>query len=714
MKHFLRIAISIGVSLLILGLLLQLFTSGLAEQQRPSVIQALQSTQFELLLGFLLLYFVALLLRALRYRLLLRVSGEPNVPTLPQMALVTGIRNMVVDMLPARLGELGYVGLLNRGYGVKLEHCVSSLTIAIAFDLVALLVVVLLVVVKQLLGSGVEPWALATAVSVLGVSAIAIFGLFLIAPKITAWASLRLLTQQVDHEAGKVERLWQGLVRLARDFGNSVVAVRASGATTQVLGLSVLIRLLKYLSIYLVFIAVAAPSFPALANLSVEKVVTALIGGELGASLPIPTFMSFGAYEAGSTLVFQLLGVGQQAQAFVTMLCVHIWSQLMEYIIGGSLLVMFIMLHRRARRQQVAASEPGFWQRWVSRASAAAVLMAGSVFLALELRAAKKLGAINAPETGEVVKVEQQPGSALDLAEDRQQGFVVFSSNRDGNHDIFRYELADQSLSKLTTHPHTETYPRISPDGQQLVFSRAHQPWVSQRNLFAWDIYLLNLVTGEETRVGQNGTSPQWISETEIIYLQQATRVVRVNVQSGDSSTVFESGVNNSMSVGAQIHNPKFNPLTGQVAFTARQSEIGINTGHWGTAIATGADIKGLYNGCEISWTTDGEKIFQVTTGGRDNGSPTGGLRIISIDPQSFESKTLIDLDGEFSHEYWPKNSNDGNYIVFGASRGSADHEHDTKDYEIFLWQVGSDAGTARRITYHTGNDNWPDVYIPE
>ena len=51
-------------------------------------------------------------------------------------------------------------------------------------------------------------------------------------------------------------------------------------------------------------------------------------------------------------------------------------------------------------------------------------------------------------------------------------------------------------------------------------------------------------------------------------------------------------------------------------------------------------------------------------------------------------------------------------YMVFGASRSPKEHEHDVADYEIFLWKKGSDAGKATRLTFHTGNDNWPDVYI--
>ena len=72
----------------------------------------------------------------------------------------------------------------------------------------------------------------------------------------------------------------------------------------------------------------------------------------------------------------------------------------------------------------------------------------------------------------------------------------------------------------------------------------------------------------------------------------------------------------------------------------------------------------------------------------------------------------MIDLIGEFSHEYWPKESNNGEYMVFGASRGSKDHEHDSKDYEIFLWKVGTDSAKATRLTFYTGNDNWPDIHI--
>lgn len=702
-KQLLRFAISIGVSFAIIALLLQLFTSSLPDEQRPSVWAALSQTSLDLVAAFVLLTFVSLFVRAYRYRLLLTMSGEEQVPTLTQMALVTGIRNMVVDMLPARLGELGYVGLLNRGYGVKLQHCLSSLTIAIAFDLVALLVVVSLVVIAQIVDTELTTWAMAGLFSAAVLAIVAMFGLFVIAPSVSEWL-------RVQFPARSEGSLWAKALKLLSDFVVSLRTVRAAGKTVHVVALSVLIRGLKYLSFFLLFIAVAKPSFPQLAELPDAQILGALIGGEVGASLPIPTFMSFGAYEAGSALVFSLLGVANQAQALVTMLCVHIWSQFMDYLLGGSLLVIFLLIRRSGQKAAAAAQTPrrAALVKWGSLAGATAIAGLGSMFLAYQLWATSKLGSFSAPDAG---------GVAADVGEWRNlskqhvenlNGFVVFSSNRDGNHDIFRLNLADFQLSKLTHHPHTETYPRISPDGKRVVFARAHQPWVSQRNSVAWDVYVMDLETGEEKKVGSNGTAPAWVSATDVTYAQQAVRMVKVNVLTGHSETVYETGINNPMPKGAHIQNPKLNPLTQQVVFTGRQNQIGMNTGHWGTALATGHTHQGILDGCELAWDASGQNLFQVGRGGRN-----GTLRIVNVEPNSMTVSTLIDLEGEFVHEYWPKDAaNDSGYMVLGASRGKKEHEHDVADYEIFLWKKGTDPGRATRLTFHTGNDNWPDVFI--
>jgi hypothetical protein len=71
---------------------------------------------------------------------------------------------------------------------------------------------------------------------------------------------------------------------------------------------------------------------------------------------------------------------------------------------------------------------------------------------------------------------------------------------------------------------------------------------------------------------------------------------------------------------------------------------------------------------------------------------------------------TLIDLPGRRSHEYFPELSSDGKWLVWAATQRG--HDHDIADYEIYLWEVGTPADTAARLTYHSGNDRWPDIFI--
>ena len=93
-------------------------------------------------------------LRAVRYRLLLAGAGAAPLPGRGRMFGVTLARNMFVDMLPARAGELAYWALLNRGEGVKSADCASSLAISILFDFLALAAVLAGAVATPLAGPG--------------------------------------------------------------------------------------------------------------------------------------------------------------------------------------------------------------------------------------------------------------------------------------------------------------------------------------------------------------------------------------------------------------------------------------------------------------------------------------------------------------------------------------------------------------------------------
>ena len=81
--------------------------------------------------------------RAQRARVLLRASMPAGaaVPGPGRTTLVTLVRGACADMLPARVGELSYVAMLNRGCAVPAADCLSSLAIGLLLDFFALLAV---------------------------------------------------------------------------------------------------------------------------------------------------------------------------------------------------------------------------------------------------------------------------------------------------------------------------------------------------------------------------------------------------------------------------------------------------------------------------------------------------------------------------------------------------------------------------------------------
>lgn len=287
-----------------------------------------------------------------------------------------------------------------------------------------------------------------------------------------------------------------------------------------------------------------------------------------------------------------------------------------------------------------------------------------------------------------------------------KHGFVVWSSNRSGKHDIYKMSLPDMQVTALTTHPHTEYYPRISPHGKRIIFSRSIKPHESQRNWVDWDLYLLNLETGEETFIAQNATFGSWLNNDEIAYAKDGHSMVRHNLASEEVQTIFQTGVGNDMPRGSLISTPSYNPEKEELVFTGKQSHIGLNTGHWGTALVQDEQVEGVHNGCQLFWSSTGGLLFQVASRGNQGNS------IVYVDPETYEIAPMLDLQGEFSHEYFPKTSNDDSHLVFAASRDKDEHEHDRADYEIFLWEIGGNPGQATRLTFHSGNDNWPDVYL--
>ena len=283
--------------------------------------------------------FVALLLmgvaaRALRFRLLL----GPSIG----MALLTGIvlvRNLFVDLLPARLGELSYVYLLTSRAGRRIEEGVASLMLSVAFDLVALQPLLVLAVLTVGTGGIVPaPWLAGAGLAL---------GLLTLAGARAAGSVgrgiARVIAPQDQPATGRRARLAALMCKTALVLDDAW----ARGVAVPVLAVSIVVRSCKFGSYFFLVLAIMESRGDPAADLDFFRVFLGVLTAELAAALPIPTVASFGTYEAAWAVSFTQLGFTRE-DAIVTGVVTHAVSQLVEYALGA--LALLVLLWPRARR----------------------------------------------------------------------------------------------------------------------------------------------------------------------------------------------------------------------------------------------------------------------------------------------------------------------------------------------------------------------------
>ena len=300
----------------------------------------------------------------------------------------------------------------------------------------------------------------------------------------------------------------------------------------------------------------------------------------------------------------------------------------------------------------------------------------------------------SAPSPGEVQALSEQERSAIRQLGRRVQAKIVWSSNRDGQHELYLVDLNSLHLRRLTDNPHVDFSSRFSPDGTQIVFVRSQREWVSFREDAAWDVYLINADgTGEHLLV-RGGYHPTWTADGSGVIFQRQQKVYRVDVASNRETLLFEP-------------DEDF-PSFGDIELSADGERLVMSVSGYGALICdltTGERIRlNVGQACQTTWAPGDEYLLWMEAEG------IGGTRVMRGAPDGTGRDVFIDLPGAYSHEYFPKVSNDGRWLIWGAA--AEGHEHDRADYEIFLWEVGTPFSDAVRVTYYTGNDQWPDIYV--
>jgi len=284
-------------------------------------------------------------LRAYRYRLL--IGPERISPG--GILLVTLIRNLFVDLLPAKLGSLSYIYLLVRRFGLPLETGTSTFILAAVFDALSLSPLLLLAIFMVGLGQ--------TLLSTAQFALIALgFLLLLILALVSLAALLRLalrIGNRLLHALGLRER-W-GVPHLLQKMSLTIEAVEAiqgRGIYSAVFFLSILLRLLKYGSLYFLLHALLLNQGFPLAALNFWKVILGIAGAELSANLPVQGIGGLGTWETAFALAFRLMGYEERI-AIVAGFGLHLITQLFEYSLGALAILLLALPALRSRRPRL-------------------------------------------------------------------------------------------------------------------------------------------------------------------------------------------------------------------------------------------------------------------------------------------------------------------------------------------------------------------------
>lgn len=335
--HIVSLVLSLGLSAVLLVILF-------GRVRAADLASTIARIYLPYLLAYAAISFFATWLRAWRYKTLLRPVSIGWGPLL----LVTLVRNALDDLLPARVGSLSYVFLLNRNLGFSFESAASSFIAALIFDFLTLAPFVALAVLAVGLGTAgfSGPILLGTA------------GVFFGIVGLTAWKLVPLLDFGVRVYQSALDRFgWSkkkstaASVEKLRATVEALRAIRSRRMTGRIFGLSLLIRFCKYASLYALLLALLRSHGFGGGELSFWKIILGVTGAEMTSALPVKGLAGFGTWESAWAMAFRLMGF-DAGLAVLSGMSVHLVTNLFEYGLGLSALLVLVLgpKIRRARR----------------------------------------------------------------------------------------------------------------------------------------------------------------------------------------------------------------------------------------------------------------------------------------------------------------------------------------------------------------------------
>jgi MYXO-CTERM domain-containing protein len=116
-------------------------------------------------------------------------------------------------------------------------------------------------------------------------------------------------------------------------------------------------------------------------------------------------------------------------------------------------------------------------------------------------------------------------------------------------------------------------------------------------------------------------------------------------------------------------------------------------------------------NGCWPFTPPEGSLVYHVCGDGSCPAYPDiMRLDLTDLDTRASYQAEISHPDPDWGHEYNPRVSTDGKWIVYMTSTGC--HDGYVCDYEVFLHKVGAGPGDRQRVTESPTFDGYPEMYV--
>ena len=326
------VIVSIALSVLLMGLLL-------SRIEAKELAETLTRIFLPALLAYMAIALLGAVLRAWRYKIFL----SPQPIRRRDVLMATFIRNSFVDLLPARIGSLSFIYVLNKRLDFAFEAATSAFVASFVYDFLTLSPFVVAAVIAVGLG----------AVSISTPALLIVAGVFFALWILILWKLIPFLALALA-VYGRIlgilkwtDKRWAVVsVEKIRATIESLALIQGKRLAVPIFVLSLGIRAAKYVSLYFLLFALLRSLGFGMAGLSFWKLILGITGAEITSVLPVKGLAGFGTWESVWALTMGIMGFEQRI-AILSGLGVHLVTNLFEYALGiGSLLILALPLVR--------------------------------------------------------------------------------------------------------------------------------------------------------------------------------------------------------------------------------------------------------------------------------------------------------------------------------------------------------------------------------